>query len=260
MLFDLQGSRKTAVKVIYLGLAILMGGGLILFGIGSDVNGGIADVFTNSSSSVKSARDNVKKYSEQVAKDPQNTKALESLISARYMLASDPKNYNEKKNTFSTEGEQQLKQLKGDWKVYLKLTHNKPSLGAANFATSAFLGLQDAKGATAVQQMVTQKQPTAANYLALMLYASYAGDQIVASGAEVRALEVASKDEIKDVKAQIKDIKDQMKQRNEQISKQIQQQFAQQQQQAQGGGTPSNPFGGALGGAGGAGAGQAPAK
>lgn len=245
MLFDLQGSRKTAVKVIYLGLAVLMAGGLVLFGIGSNnAPGGLADVF-GSNSSESAAKDNVNKYAEQVQKDPKNEKALASLIAARYTLAADPKNFNQESGEFTQAGEDQLNLLKKNWATYLKLTDNQPNIGTANFAVSAFLGLQDAKGAAAAQQIVSEKQPTSANYLALMLYASYAGNQLVASGAEVKARELATKDEKKEVEAQIKEIEKRIADRNKEVQKQIQEQFAQQAQQATSGGTPSNPFGGA---------------
>ncbi len=46
MLFDLRGRRQTAVKVIYAMLAVLMGGGLVFFGIGGSVSGGLLDAFT----------------------------------------------------------------------------------------------------------------------------------------------------------------------------------------------------------------------
>ena len=243
MLFDLQGSRKTAVKVIYLGLAILMAGGLVLFGVGSSVNGGLANVF-GGSDSTSAAKDSVNKYSEQVQANPKNVKALQSLIAARYSLAGDPKNFNQDKGTFSAEGKQQLTLLKADWNDYLKLTDNKPNLATANYAVSGFLGLEDAKGATQAQQIITEKQPNAANYLALMLYASYAGDTIVASGAKTQAIRLATKDEKKDVIAQIKDIEKQVGDRNAEVQKQIQEQFAQQAQGAAGGGSPANPFGG----------------
>ncbi len=255
MLFDLQGPRKTAVKVIYLGLAILMAGGLVLFGIGSNVNGGLANVFGGGNASTSAAKDNIEKYSKQLTANPKNEKALQSLIAARYSLAGDPTNYNQESGEFTAEGKAQLNLLKDDWKDYLKLTDNKPNLATANFAVSGFLGLQDAKGATQAQQIITEKQPNAANYLALMLYASYAGDTLVASGAEVRAKDLASKDEQKAVAQQIKDIKKQVGDRNAEIQKQIQEQFAAQSQGAAGGGTPANPFGG-IGGAGAAPAGQ----
>ncbi|MEJ7716265.1 MAG: twin-arginine translocase subunit TatC [Thermoleophilaceae bacterium] len=45
MLFDLQGKRRRVVQGTYLMLAVLMGGGLAIFGIGSDVQGGLADAF-----------------------------------------------------------------------------------------------------------------------------------------------------------------------------------------------------------------------
>jgi hypothetical protein len=244
MLFDLQGPRKTFVKVIYLGLAILLGGGLVLFGIGSDVNGGLADIFGNSSSASQ-ARDNVEKYAKQVEANPKNKEALQNLIAARYTLSADESNFNKEKGTFSKEGTQQLNLTKSDWETYLKLVDDKPNLATANYAVSAFLGLNDAKGATAAQSLLTKTQPNAANYLALMLYASYAGETLIASGAEVRAKELATKDEKEEVAAQIKEIKQQVKDRSAEMQQQIQEQFKQQAQQSQTGGTPSSPFGGA---------------
>lgn len=246
MLFDLQGPRKTFVKVVYLGLAILLGGGLILFGIGSDVNGGLANVFGNSSTA-DTARSNVKKYSEQIQKDPDNVEALQNLIAARYSLAADEENFNQDTGKFTTEGEQQLKLLTDNWETYLKVTKDEPSIGTANYAVSAFLGLNDAKGATSAQQVLVKDQPTASNYLALMLYASYAGNSLVASGAEARAKEVATEDEKQQVKDQIKEIKDQIADRSQEMQQQIQEQFQQQAQQSQSGSVPSNPFSGVSG-------------
>src|SRR3954469_23352947 len=45
MLFDLRGKRRRAVQGTYLMLAVLMGGGLVFFGIGGDVSGGLLDAF-----------------------------------------------------------------------------------------------------------------------------------------------------------------------------------------------------------------------
>ncbi len=244
MLFDLQGPRKTFVKVIYLGLAILMGGGLVLFGIGSDVQGGFADVFSTSSTT-KQARNNVEKYAEQVQKDPKNKTALQSLIGARYTLAADEENFNQETGEFSEEGTKQLNLLKANWETYLKLTDNKPEVGPANFAVSAYLGLNDAKGAADAQAILTRIQPNPSNYLALMLYASYAGQTLIASGAEQRALEVATKEERAEVREQIKEIKSQVEDRQAEFQRQIQEQFSQQAQQSLSGGTPTNPFAGA---------------
>src|SRR5215210_3501003 len=46
MLFDLRGKRRRAVQATYLTLAQLMGGGLVFFGIGGDVSGGLFDAFS----------------------------------------------------------------------------------------------------------------------------------------------------------------------------------------------------------------------
>ena len=43
MLFDLRGRRRRAVQVTYLILALLLGGGLVLFGIGGDVSFNVFD-------------------------------------------------------------------------------------------------------------------------------------------------------------------------------------------------------------------------
>ena len=45
MLFDLRGRRRRLVQATYLSLAVLMGGGLVLFGIGGDVSGGLFNAF-----------------------------------------------------------------------------------------------------------------------------------------------------------------------------------------------------------------------
>lgn len=242
MLFDLQGPRKTAVKAIYLGLAILMAGGLVLFGVGSSVNGGLADVF-NSSDSSGDLQKQVEKSQAAVAANPKSTKALEDLISDRYAYAGDPKNYNQDKQTFSKTGKTQLEDLAKNWKAYQKLT-DKPNTTTASYAVSAYLGLEDAKGAQQAQAIVAQKQPTAANYLALLQFALYSGDSLAATGAEIKARELASKSQIDEVNQQIKTLKKQVAQRSGEIQKQIQEQFAAQQKS----GSVGSPFGGAAGG------------
>lgn len=242
MLFDLQGPRKTFVKAIYLSLAILLAGGLVLFGIGSDVNGGLADIFGGGSRG--QLQDQVKDAQKAVNNDPKSKQAREELIGARYSLAGDADNFNAETGEFSEEGREQLELAKKDWEGYLKLTKDKPSQIAANYAVQVFLGLQDAKGAMQAQELVTLEDPTAANYLALMLYALYAGDNLVASGAKVKARELASKDQLDEINQQIKQAERDVGQRNKEIQQQIQDQFAAQQKNSQGG-VPGNPFSGA---------------
>ena len=52
MLFDLRGrGRKNTVRIIYVLLAFLMGGGLVLFGIGGATSGGLVDAITGAGTS-----------------------------------------------------------------------------------------------------------------------------------------------------------------------------------------------------------------
>ena len=53
MLFDLRSrGRRRTVQVVYLGLAVLMGGGLVLFGVGAGNGiGGLLNAFTGGGSS-----------------------------------------------------------------------------------------------------------------------------------------------------------------------------------------------------------------
>ena len=53
MLFDLRSrGRRRTVQAVYLGLAVLMGGGLVLFGVGAGNGfGGILNAFTGGGSS-----------------------------------------------------------------------------------------------------------------------------------------------------------------------------------------------------------------
>jgi hypothetical protein len=218
-----------------------MAGGLVLFGVGSSVNGGLADVFTGGDNS-GDVQKQVEKSEKAVAADPKNAKALQDLIVDRYAWAGDPKNYNQDKQTFNAEGKAQLTALTKDWAKYQKLT-DKPNLTTASYAVSAYLGLQDAKGAQKAQAIIAERQPSAANYLALLQFALYAGDSLAATGAEIKAKELATKDQIDEVNNQIKTVKKQVAQRSSEVQKQIQEQFAA-QQKASGGGAPGNPFAG----------------
>src|SRR5215218_703241 len=92
MLFDLRGRRRRAVQATYLMLAVLMGGGLVLFGIGGDVSGGLLDAFKGGggggSSGDSALEDRVDRQEERLAKSPQNEALLQNLIRDYYSLAT----------------------------------------------------------------------------------------------------------------------------------------------------------------------------
>src|SRR3954452_21611134 len=93
MLFDLRGrGRRRTVQAIYLGLAILMGGGLVLFGIGSSSNGGIVDAIVGDGSSGDSASSTLdKRIKAELAKTvatPKEPAAWAELARLRFQRAS----------------------------------------------------------------------------------------------------------------------------------------------------------------------------
>src|SRR6266511_5064293 len=136
MLFDLQSrNRRTAVKIIYLGLAVLMGGGLVLFGIGTGSGGGgLLDIFTGGGSStsahVSSAE---KKAGREVRLHPQDPQAWADLAQARYQTAGLGENYDQATNTFTVKGRQKLATAATAWQRYLTLESDHPDATLARY-------------------------------------------------------------------------------------------------------------------------------
>src|ERR687893_2239582 len=93
MLFDLRGRRRRAVQATYLTLAILMGGGLVLFGIGGDVSGGLFDAFSDRSGNTSSddtVEKRIERNEERVAQGGRAREAaLKELVRDYYALATN---------------------------------------------------------------------------------------------------------------------------------------------------------------------------
>src|SRR5919107_5447025 len=89
MLFDLRGRRRRAVQATYLMLAFLMGGGLVLFGIGGEVSGGLVDAFKGGGgdSTDSALQDRVDREEERLRANPRNERLLQELVRDYYSLA-----------------------------------------------------------------------------------------------------------------------------------------------------------------------------
>jgi hypothetical protein len=94
MLFDLRGKgRRRTVQVIYLSLAILMGGGLVLFGIGGATSGGLFDAFNSNSggggnSDATAAIERTETTAQNATEaNPKDAAAWARLVKARFQLA-----------------------------------------------------------------------------------------------------------------------------------------------------------------------------
>ena len=117
MLFDLRGKgRRRTVQVIYLSLAILMGGGLVLFGIGGATSGGLFDAFSSdsgtqnvSSTYEKQVKANQKPRSQA---NPKDAAAWAALTRAQVQQAGVT-GYDDATGTYTADGLKQL-QTAGD--------------------------------------------------------------------------------------------------------------------------------------------------
>jgi hypothetical protein len=208
MLFDLQGKRRRLVQATYLVLAVLMGGGLVLFGIGSgDSSGGLFDAITgkdsNNGSQVNSTvNKRIKADEKAVALNPKNTKALEDLVRSHYQLAADDADPNT--GAFGNNGKAELEKASEAWLRYVAVA-TKPNDSLAGLMLQAYGqgGLNKASEAAQAAEFVADARPSAVAYLQLTQYAALAGQTRKAELAGRKAIELAPKAQKKLVKQQV---------------------------------------------------------
>lgn len=208
MLFDLQGKRRRLVQATYLILAVLMGGGLILFGVGSgSISGGLFDAITgkdsNSGGAVNSTvNKRIQADEKAVAVNPNNTAALADLIRSHYQLATDDADPNT--GAFGNDGKAQLQQAANAWQRYVNVAA-KPDDSLAGLMLNAYGdgGLNQPAEAAKAAQVVAAARPSPVAYLQLAHYAAAAGQKRTADLAGQKAIDLAPKSQKKLVKKQV---------------------------------------------------------
>jgi hypothetical protein len=197
MLFDLRGrGRRRVVKVIYLSLAVLMGGGLVLFGIGGNTSGGLFDAFSGDSGG--SGDDTFKQRAESAQKrttsSPTDAVAWAALARAQYQLAGIGENYDQNTGTFTDKGRQQLRMADQAWQRYLNLEPKKVDVSLANQMVQAYAptGLnQPGKAVDAQELVIDNGQEGSGQYANLAVLAYGAGQSRKGDLAAKKALELA---------------------------------------------------------------------
>jgi hypothetical protein len=219
MLFDLQSrGRRNFVKVIYLGLAILMGGGLLLFGIGTGAGGGgFLDIFSNGGSSTSAQVSNTeKKASREVRLHPQSAPAWADLTRARYQAAGFGENYDQTANQgqgqFTKSGVAKLEEASTAWHRYLQLEPDHPDATLARLMATAYsqVGLDQPADAAASMEIVTEQQPSAAAYATLAQYAYVAHQTRRGDLAAAKAVQLAPAAQRRLVRAQLANVRRQV--------------------------------------------------
>jgi hypothetical protein len=209
MLFDLRGrGRRRAVQAIYLGLAILMGGGLVLFGVGGATSGGLLDAFKSSSGQTsvdKVFQQRVDKADRGVRVHPTDPKAWAELTRVRFQQAGSGDGFDANQGVFTDKGKAQLQGAASSWDKYLSLT-DKPDDTVAALMVQAFgtSGLnQPADAVTAMEIIVDKRPATGPLYVQLAALAYQAGQTRKADLASKKALSLTPKDDREQIKAQL---------------------------------------------------------
>jgi hypothetical protein len=181
MLFDLRSrGRRRTVQGVYLFLAILLGGGLVLFGVGAGNGlGGLLNAFNGggSSSGQKAVVSQQEKNAIRAAQvSPNSAQAWANLVQARWTAAGQGANFNSSTGQFTASGLNELKQATQDWQRYLQLTKN-PDPNLAVLAARAYAGQQNYAGEASAWDIETLADPSAAKGFECLAVSAYAAGQ-----------------------------------------------------------------------------------
>ncbi len=205
MLFDLKGKRRRVVQATYLTLAVLMGGGLVLFGIGGEVQGGLFDAFSGGNDSGNGNPITERRLEEaekrlQVA--PNDQQALKDLTRARFQLAGDDVDPNT--GVYKPEARGDLRGASQAWERYLATNPQPPDPSLARVMIQVYgFGLNQPDKAAQAAEIVAEDDPSSATYLALAQYASLAKQKRKAELAGKQAVELAPESQRKRVKQNV---------------------------------------------------------
>jgi hypothetical protein len=206
MLFDLQGKRRRAVQATYLTLAVLMGGGLVLFGIGGEVAGGLVDAFTASDSSGGAddeAREEARREAEDAfAKNPADPEAAEDLIQLHLnnaIAAADPQT-----QTFNARGRSELFQATEVYERYLGARPDPVSPDVAGTTVEVYALLGEYKKAQAAAEAVAAEEPSVDAWLEVVRFAAWSKDKKAAREAGDKAIALAAEDTLTQTKREVR--------------------------------------------------------
>lgn len=210
MLFDLRGrGRRRAVRVIYVGLAILMGSGLVLFGVGSFGGGGVLSNLSGSEGSNSASFSNqIKKYRKITQQQPGNLSAWEHLTENLLHEAGGEAYVTS--TGVTSKGKELFSQASQAWTSYLALNPPKPSSKLAQLMLTVYgaEGLnQPAKAVEVLQIVVAARPNSAALYAELAQYAYQAKNLRVGDLASEKAVSLAPASEKARVKKELAEAK-----------------------------------------------------
>jgi hypothetical protein len=129
MLFDLRSrGRRRTVQAVYLFLAILIGGGLVLFGVGAGNGlGGLLNGLTGNGSTAgqtQAVNQQEKAALKATQTNPNSAAAWAALVQARWStVRSSSADVNPNTGVFTAAGKKELSSLVQDYQRYKQLAH-----------------------------------------------------------------------------------------------------------------------------------------
>ena len=216
MLFDLRGrGRQNTVKVVYITLAFLMGGGLVLFGIGGNTNGGLVDAITGSGSSGDVGADRYKKdiadARKRLAANRQDESAWSDLIGAQVQLAQTGDKYNSATNAYTSAGKADLRDAIASWTAFQKIgpKDEEEEGRVAKKVVNAYLALNEIGPAIDAQEIAADSRDATGPYSDLAELAYAAGQTRRGDLAAEKAVSLETPDQRAQLKARLKEAKQQ---------------------------------------------------
>jgi tetratricopeptide (TPR) repeat protein len=204
MLFDIRGRRKRFIQVIYVFLALLLGGSLVFFGIGGDAPGGLGDalgISEQSGGGDPGFEQQIEEAEQALATDPENAQALLTLARYRYLDGQRKIEVDEEGQQAVTEETLADFEASVDaWERYLDARRGPVDSSVATlvfraYSTVAFANSNPAtvqrrlEGAQRTAAVVAEERPGPNSYLELAISAYMAGDEEAAEEAAENALE-----------------------------------------------------------------------
>jgi hypothetical protein len=203
MLFDLRSRRRRRfIQVVYGFLALLIGGGLVLFGVGggsgaTGVLSGLEQNGTGSASGIKLDYTAMLNAQRIAKREPSNAAAWDRYALKAFTLAQTNYVSSTTSAGFTPAGAKELQVVKRAWNHYLSLTPANPDPALAadvSFAFGLQPGIQLWKTAEGAAEIVATANPKSfADYETLALDAYLAKDKTTGHLAEAHAIAVAPK-------------------------------------------------------------------
>jgi hypothetical protein len=214
MLFDLRGKgRRRVIKVVYVMLAILLGGGLVLFGIGGETSGGLVDAITGTPSNTgdDDAKKEAAAASKRVKANPNDAAAWSELTRARVKVAQSGDLYDSNTGVYTDAGKEKLRLAVSSWERYLALetenTDDKASL--ASRMVRVFASLNDLTAAARAQEIIAESRDSLGAYSRLAELSYAAGQMRKGDLAAEKAIAKADPDKREGLRGSFESMKQQ---------------------------------------------------